>query len=308
MKVALAYICVLLIWSTTPLAIKWSNGSLDFMLAVSVRMFIAALLCSAILAVLRKPLVQNRREVKAMLAGALGLFPNMLLVYWSAQYIPSGLMSILLGFYPFFVGAFSILLMRENPFNYARVMALLIALAGLVIINVAQIKLGSQAVLGVAGILLSSVNFSLSTVALKKLGGGTEPLRQLSGSLIFATPMFVLCWWFLGGDIPHHIDNKSLFAIIYLVIAGSMVGGLAFYFVLHHCSVSTVSLIPLFTPVLALVIGYLFAGERLTLSSLIGSALILLSVAVYQGVFNRMMRRLSQFWGSIVFRAAKALS
>ena len=39
LKVLSAYLSVVLVWSTTPLAIKWSNSSLNFMAAVTARMF-----------------------------------------------------------------------------------------------------------------------------------------------------------------------------------------------------------------------------------------------------------------------------
>ena len=62
-------------------------------------------------------LIVERRDWGVYAASALGLFPNMLLVYWAAQFIPSGLMSVIMGTYPFFVGAFSLLVLRENFFK-----------------------------------------------------------------------------------------------------------------------------------------------------------------------------------------------
>lgn len=286
MKVVIAYVCVLLVWSTTPLAIKWSNSSLHFLAAVSLRMFVASCLCVVLLLAFRLPLVRYRHDWKALAAGAIGLYPNMALVYWSAQYIPSGLISVILGLYPFLVGIFSIILLRVNTFNASRVLALVIAVCGLGVIHLGQVSLGGEAVWGVLGIVVSSVFFALSTVWIKKVGGGVEPLRQLSGALLLSTPFFVLTWWLVDGDMPVAVDMRSVVGVVYLVIAGSLLGGLAFYYVLKHCRVTTVALIPLLTPVFALFVGYLVEDERCDAKALVGSALILLSVAVYQGVFK----------------------
>jgi probable blue pigment (indigoidine) exporter len=286
MKVILAYIVVVLIWSTTPLGIKWSNESLSFTAAVALRMAIAAILCWVILLSLRLKIYEKKRDLHAYLAGCIGLFPNMLLVYWSAQYIPSGLIALILGVYPFLVGLFSILILKENPFNAVRVIALTIALVGLGLIHYSQLQLGAQELLGVLGILLSSVLFAYGTVWLKKVGGGIHPLRQLTGTLTIAAPCFVISWWLMDGTIPEAMHWKSAFGVGYLVLAGSLLGGLTFFYVLKHCSVGSVSLITLMTPMMALVMGYLIENEHISMLSILGAALILVSLALYQGLFK----------------------
>ena len=126
MQVPGAYLLVILIWSTTPLAIHWSNSSLSFVAAITLRMALALPLCFVLMSILREPLIRNKRDWLAYAASALGLFPNMLLVYWAAQFISSGLMSVMFGVYPFFVGVFSLLIMRENPFTPIKVLALVL--------------------------------------------------------------------------------------------------------------------------------------------------------------------------------------
>ncbi len=305
MKVALAYLCVVLVWSTTPLAIKWSNNSLHYMAAVGLRMLIAAIICLCVLGVLRKKLIKRRKDWLAMLAGAAGLYPNMVLVYWSAQYIPSGLISVILGMYPFLVGMFSLIILRENLFNVSRVMALGIALLGLLVIHLEQIQFGGNAIFGVLGMVVSTLFFAGSTVWLKSVGGGVEPLRQLTGTLLIATPFFVLTWFIFEGDIPSEVSTRSVLGVAYLVITGSIIGGLAFYYVLSHCRVSTVSLIPLITPVMALMIGYFIEGEVLSHTSIFGSFLILFSLAIYQGVLKNAHPRVSR---SVLKRKIKSPS
>lgn len=286
MKVILAYIVVVVIWATTPLGIKWSNESLSFTAAVALRMAVAAILCWVLLLSFRLKFYEKKGDIHAYLAGCIGLFPNMLLVYWSAQFIPSGLIALILGVYPFLVGLFSIILLKDNPFNFVRVFALMIALSGLCFIQYAQLQLGEEALFGVLGILLSSVLFAYGTVWLKKVGAGMHPLRQLTGTLSFAAPCFVVSWWFLDGSIPDAMHWKSSFGVAYLVVAGSLVGGLTFFYVLKHCSVGSVSLITLMTPVMALVIGFLVEGERISALGIIGAALILSSLALYQGLLK----------------------
>ncbi|WP_019604468.1 DMT family transporter [Teredinibacter turnerae] len=294
MPVIFAYMFVVFIWATTPLAIQWSNSSLDFIAAVTLRLLLALALCVVSMWALRFPLVKSRRDWLAFAAGAIGLYPNMLIVYWSAQYLSSGLMAVLLGLYPFAVGFFSLLLLKENVFNPMRIIALFIALLGLAIINLDQIALGSDATYGVLGMASSSLLFALSTVWLKALGGAVNPLRQSTGMLLLASPAFLLTWFFLDGQVPQQIDMKSMLGVAYLAIAGSVLGYTLFFYVLRHCSIASVSLIPLITPVLALSIGAVVAREQVSLLTLAGACSVLLALMLYQNIFGLLFNAITR--------------
>lgn len=286
----LAYICVILIWSTTPLAIHWSNSSLSFVTASALRMVLALGVCASVLLALRRPLVQDRSDWKAFAVGAVGLFPNMLIVYWSAQYIPSGLMAVVLGVTPFFAGLFSRLLLKENILNLRRVLALVLAVAGLLVIHVDQVS----AVWGVGGMIISSLLFALSSVWLKSLGGGIDPLRQGTGVLLLAAPCFALVWWLTDGSMPVQVDMQSITGVAYLVLAGSVLGNTLFFYVLRHYTVDKVSLITLITPVIALTIGRLVADEQLSGQSVAGAAMVVGALALYQALGRNGLRALGR--------------
>lgn len=286
MQVAGAYLLVVLIWSTTPLAIHWSNSSLSFVGAITLRMLIASLVVYGLLAIRRESLIVERRDWWVYAASALGLFPNMLLVYWAAQFIPSGLMSVIMGTYPFFVGAFSLLVLRENFFTPAKIAGLLLALVGLWIVNRGQANVSVDGAWGIAAMVLACALWGLSTVMVKRLGAGISPLRMGTGSLLVATPFFLLAWWGVDGELPAFVDHKSLLGVGYLVLMGSVLGHVLWFFVLRECRVTSVSLITLITPVMAISWGML-AGENYSLSTLLGVGLIMAALALYQGLVGR---------------------
>lgn len=296
MQVAGAYMLVVLIWSTTPLAIHWSNSSLSFVTAISARMLIATLFCYGLLKVMREPLIEQPRDWLIYAASALGLFPNMLLAYWAAQWISSGLMSVIMGIYPFFVGIFSFLILRENPFSRSRILALLLAVAGLCVVQRAQLTSGIDGLLGIGAMVLMCAMWGFSSVMVKKLGARVSPVRMGAGSLMVATPFFLLTWLCLDGEVPSSVDHKSLLGVGYLALAGSVLGHTLWFFVLRSCSVLNVSLITLITPVMALNWGVL-AGERLSGWTLLGAALIMTALALYQGLLSRLWHVLSASFG-----------
>ncbi|RYZ97393.1 MAG: hypothetical protein EOO68_15390 [Moraxellaceae bacterium] len=117
MAVLLAYISVVLIWATTPLAIQWSSDGIGFVAAVLLRMSVALAIGLILNAVLRRRLFFRPRVWQIYVAGAIGIFPNMPVVYWSAQYIPSGLIAVIFALSPFITGLMTFILLKENPFT-----------------------------------------------------------------------------------------------------------------------------------------------------------------------------------------------
>jgi drug/metabolite transporter (DMT)-like permease len=281
MAVLLAYFSVVLIWATTPLTIQWSSDSLSFIAAVLLRMSIALLIGLVINLLLRRKLFAQTGAWKVYAAGAIGIFPNMPVVYWSAQYIPSGLVAVVFAMSPFVVGLMSLLLLKHNPFTLRRVLALALAVLGLIVIFHHQFQFNLHAVYGIAGILLSCFLFGFSSVLVKKLDVKVDAFNQALGTLLFALPGLLLMWWYVDGHIPLSISTKSLIAVGYLSIFGSLVGAALFFYVLANMSPTAVSLITFMTPVLALILGAWVGHEVLSLQLWLGAGLVVVALLLY---------------------------
>ncbi len=282
MAILFAYLMVVLIWATTPLTIQWSGDSISFMAGVALRMSLALALGMLVNLLLSRPsLFSYPGSWKVYAVASIGIFPNMPVVYWSAQAIPSGLVAVIFAMSPFVTGVMSLLILRENPFSPKRLLALLLALLGLALIFHDQWRLDVRAALGVLGILFSSLMFSLSSVWLKKLNTSLPAFDQAVGALLFAVPGLLLLWWLVDGSFAVAPSTRTAAAIVYLAVFGSLLGFTLFFYVLKKLSASAVSLITLMTPVLAVILGALAAGERLTLAALGGALLVLLALALY---------------------------
>jgi drug/metabolite transporter (DMT)-like permease len=295
-SVYLAYGLVVLIWATTPLGIQWSSDSVSFAAAAALRMALALSLALVINGLLRRSLFAEPGVWKVYFVASLGIFPNMPLVYWSAQFIPSGLIAVIFALSPFVTGVMTLLILRQNPFNIRRIAALVIALCGLLVIFRDQLQIDVRAGLGMAGILVSCFLFGFSSVWLKKLNASVDAFNQTTGSLLFALPGLLLAWYLLDGSLAVDLSVKSLGAISYLAICGSLLGFTLFFYVLKQMSPSSVSLITLITPVLALVIGALVAGERISPELLLGAGLVIGALVFYLEL--GLYRRISDLLGS----------
>lgn len=295
MALLLAYCSVVLIWATTPLAIQWSSDSLSFLLAVVARMCIALGLALSFFAMLRNSFATFWQHRQIYFAASIGIFPNMPVVYWAAQFIPSGLVAVIFAFSPFVTGVMTLLLMKQNPFSPRKIVALLLALIGLVVIFYHQLRFDHRSLYGILGILLSCILFSFSSVRVKQIAEcrkvQLDAFHQATGALLFSLPGLLLCWWIMDGGLPNDVSVKSVGAIIYLAVIGSLLGAVLFFYILQRMSASAVSLITLMTPVLAILLGKALADERLPPHTLIGVALVLVALVFYSPFSLAMLKR-----------------
>lgn len=297
MAVFLAYFSVVLVWATTPLAIQWSGDSISFVAAVLARMLCALCLAFCIAIICRKSFQPFLRHAKIHFAASIGIFPNMIVVYWAAQFISSGLVAVIFALSPFATGLMTLILLKQNPFTLRRLGALLLAVLGLCIIFYHQMQFKPHSMYGIVGILLSCLFFSFSTVWVKKISLTTEVnvgvFYQATGAMLFSMPGLLISWWWLDGVVPQSISVKSASAILYLAVIGSLVGMALFFYILQRLSATLVSLVTLMTPVLAILIGKNLANEELSSQTLVGVSVVLFALILYlplsfQSVFRKL--------------------
>ncbi len=283
MPLLTAYLTVLMIWSTTPLAIKWSTQGTGFAFAVMARMAIGLAIATVIIAIWRVGMPLHRRARMSYLAGGLGLFGAMTLTYWGTQYIHSGLVSVLFGLSPLMTGLMALLWLKEEAFTPAKLAGMLLCVVGLAAIFGDSGEMGrANTTAGVMALLGAAFTYSFSLVWVKRIDDDSPPLATTAGSLAVSLPLFSLVWWLMDGHIPFHVPTRTGVAIIYLGAFGSVLGFALYYYVLKHMETSKVSLITLVTPVLALLLGNLLNGEAVSGQVWVGVACISLGLSLHQ--------------------------
>ncbi len=282
MSVPAAFLGVILIWSTTPLAIQWSSEGGGFLFGVAARMWLGALFCLAFMGLFSVPLRRDRAALHTYLAAGLGIFGAMSCVYWSAQFIPSGLISVLYGLTPMVTGLLAALWLQERAFSPARSVGMLLGFGGLLLIFGQGLVDKHVAVSGMLGVLLSVLLHSISTVWVKRIGAGVPALAVTGGGLLVAAPLYLLVWLVLDGHAPGHLTARAGFSILYLSLMGSVVGFVLFYYLLKQVAASRAVLITLVTPVIALGLGQTLNGEHIAPRIWLGTALILAGLVAHQ--------------------------
>jgi drug/metabolite transporter (DMT)-like permease len=283
MAIPAAYLGVILIWSTTPLAIKWSGEGPGFLFGVTGRMAIGTALCLLLVLLLRVRLPWRREALRAYAAAAIGVYGAMICVYWGAQHIPSGLVSVLFGLAPITVGALAALWLGERSFTPAKVSGAVIGIGGLALIFSGNAdSAGPLTVWGLAAVLVSVLLHSLSAVWVKRIDADLHALALTTGALLFALPCYLVTWLVFDGRWPETVPSHALGSIAYLGIVGSGVGFILYYYVLRRIAAGRLALIPLITPLLALLVGHLLNDEVIGTREIAGVALILSGLFFYE--------------------------
>jgi drug/metabolite transporter (DMT)-like permease len=282
MNVALAYLTVVLIWSTTPLAIKWSVEGPGFLFGVSARMVIGAVCVLLLLALTRRPLPWHRKAVQSYLAVFVQIYGSMLAVYWGAQYIPSGWMSVIFGLTPMMTALLAAIWLGERSLRPSRLLAYALGLTGLGVLFGSALELGPHAFLGIAGVLLSAALQAVASVLVKRINAELPAMTTLAGGLLLSVVAYVPTWLLFDGVWPDELPVIAVASIGYLGLVATTLGFSMYYYALKHLSPTQVALIPLLTPVTALILGHVANNEPVSQRLLIGTAFILTAVLIHE--------------------------
>lgn len=296
MSVPAAYLAVLVIWSTTPLAVAWSSETVHPVMAAWLRMALAAVLGLVLVRVFGLQLPWHRTALKSYGYAVLGVFGAMFCTYLAVAYVPTGLISVMYGLSPLLSGLLGQRLLGEKPFAPHQWIAFILSLGGLAQIFLDDLVLKGDGLPGMLLLVAAVVLFALSGVMVKRVGADVHPLPATVGALLVSLPLFGVAWLLLDGTLPTlDFSSHSPWAILYLATFGSLVGFVCYFYVLRHLPASTVALVTLATPAFALMLGSWLNDERLTVSLVLGSILITLGLALY-------------FWGGRLLRPRRKLA
>lgn len=282
MSVPAAFAGVILIWSTTPLAIQWSSEGGGFLFGVTARMVLGLIFCLLAIRISGVEMPWHARARGAYLAAGVAIYGAMSLVYWAAQYVPSGWIAVLFGLSPLLTSLFSMLWLADQSLSRVGLAGLLLGVVGLAVIFSGGVEVGPHVGAGVLAVLTSALLHAASAVWVKRLSADLPALAVTGGGLSVAVPVFVLTWFVFDGSWPQSLPDRARFAITYLALFGSVLGFFWYYYLLRRVTAVRVNLITLVTPVTALLLGHWLNGESILPTVWLGTLLILAGLAMHQ--------------------------
>jgi drug/metabolite transporter (DMT)-like permease len=272
-----------LIWSSVWLFIKLGLRDLPPLAFAATRLVIALAILLPILRLRGTHLPRHARDWMVLtIAGVLILGVNYALLFWGAQFIPSGLTAVLQSSTPIFGLLFGHFLLADERFTFAKVIGLAVGMAGVALISTDQLHVsGTHAVYGCVTVTAAAASVAFGYVFVKRQG------THLAPEVVTAVQMMVGAALLVPATLIHDGTPLALTwtplaiaCLVYLAVAGSILATWLNYWLLKRLSATAVLSMALVEPVIAVLLGALFLHERLTVAAGAGAVLVLASVSV----------------------------
>jgi len=282
-KILLAFAIIYFVWGSTFLAIRVGVHEVPPFLFAAVRFFTAGLVMYAWLRLKGTPVPTRREWVAASALGALIFVVDYGCLFWAEQRVPSGIAAVVLATIPVFITLLEIIFLRTQRLTVRLGLALIVGLCGVTVLMNRSFSLGEVPVnrAGAIALLVAAATWSVATIITRQLPLPTsKPMSAATqmfagGALLFV--LSALTGEFAGFRVEA-ISGRAWFALVYLIIAGSIVGFTAYVWLLHYESPTKVGTYAYVNPVVAVILGYFLGGEAVGPRTLLGTLLVLASV------------------------------
>ena len=254
---------------------------MGFQFGVASRMSIGLIALLILLLAMKINFPWHEKARRVYTISGITLYVAMSFVYWGAQHIPSGWISVVFGLSPIITSVLASLILKDSQLSSMRISGMLIGLIGLVVVFIEGVSISTYAMLGIAATIIAASSQSLGSVLLKQQQPDFHPIAITAGSVTIALPLFFLNCVVAGGW-PETIPMQSAISIIYLGIIGSAVGFPLYFYLLKKLAPERVAIVTLITPITALLLGSFFNDEVISSQVWFGTALILTGLAIYE--------------------------
>ena len=282
--VAFAIVCI--VWGTTYLFIRIALETIPPLLLTATRFVIAGLIMMVVARLRGETIPRDRRTLANLaLVGLLMVGVGNLSVVWAEQWVPSGLAALLVATAPFWMAIIEAFRSGGERVDLRGGIGLLIGFAGVAMLVTPRGSGGAWSVgflLGALAIQIGGMCWQLGS-AHGKYNLGHVPLLASSALQMLFGGVIVGIVGFAIGEAPQYsLTPRTLGALVYLTLFGSVIAFSAYVFALAHMRTTHTSLYAYVNPVVAVFLGWLVLDEPLTWFSVLAMVVILAGVALVQ--------------------------
>ena len=282
-KILLAFAIIYFVWGSTFLAIRVGVREVPPFLLAGLRFVLAGLFLYGWMR-LKGVAHPSRREWSGIcLQGTLIFLIDYGCLFWAEQRVPSGIAAVVLATIPVFITLLEIMILRTQQLTIRLGLALMAGLCGVGVLMNHSFSLGEAPIdrAGALALLVAAFSWSVATILTRKLTlPASKPMSAAAQMLAGGVQLLAVAA--LAGEF-HRFDAQAVswtawLALLYLIVAGSIVGFTAYVWLLHYESPTKVGTYAYVNPVVAVLIGYFAGGESIGLRTVFGSVLVLVSV------------------------------
>lgn len=293
LQVALAFFAIYVIWGSTYLAIRYAVETIPPLYTAGFRHLCAGTIL--LIWALAKGLRPTKAQIRASVV--IGFFFFLIghgSLHWAERIVPSGLASLLIAIEPIFVFLLSSAAARTWKLNGMLLTGILMGLAGVgMLVRGGTGESGHSLTLGSIAILVGAFSWSVGIIYSRRSHLSGSPLLLSALSLLSGAAMLLFTATIAGeawGFSMSQVTTKSWAALGYLILFGSVITFTAYNWLLEHYSPTLVATHTYVNPVVAVVLGWVYGGEALTLRVGLAAALVVLAVVLVDRGTNRLHR------------------
>lgn len=282
----IAFATVCLVWGTTYLGIAIAIETIPPLLMTGIRFTAAGLILLGIARWRGEELPLDRRTLLSLaLIGFLLIGVGNLAVVWAEQWVPSGIAALLVASAPFWMALIERFRASGERLSLRGGIGMLIGFAGVVLLVTPKATGGAWSVpllIGALAIQIGSICWQLGSAHAKYNLRNIGIMTSSGLQMLFGGAMVSVAGLAIGEASRFVLTPRTLGALIYLTIFGSIIAFSAYVYALKHLRTTVTSLYAYVNPVVAMFLGWLVLNEPLTWLSWIAMAVILSGVALVQ--------------------------
>ncbi|MGH1365916.1 MAG: EamA family transporter [Calditrichia bacterium] len=286
LKVLGAFAVVYVVWGSTFLAIRYAIDSIPPFLMGGLRFGVAglALFIWAWFKYDARPSWSDWRY--ATIVGALLLFFGNGSLIWSEQYISSGMAALICAMVPVWMVLISCIYQKQRP-SFGLVAGMALGVIGVGLLTGADFQplfSGESAGTKQAGILVllfGTLSWAVGSLYSKYVKNELPILMTISMSMLSSAVMLFAMGGYSGEWNEFStatLTGSSIAALVYLITFGTLLGYVAYVWLLSVSTPAKVGTYAFFNPLVAVILGWSFRGELLTQPMLVGAVAILIAV------------------------------
>lgn len=281
-KILFPFIALCLIWGSTWYFIKISlNAGVPPFFGVGFRFFLSGLLFFLIIFFKKESIPFNKQAIKLYLSfGLLNFALSYGITYWATQYVYSSISSILWGLFPLFTSVMAHFMLSgddNEKLTSNKLKALFLGFIGMVFIGSNQsIDLQSQSFLAIMVLVGAIIIAAWPSVLYKKYNDVVGPYQMNAVCQVLTGVIMLSLSSLLKEDLAQIVwTDQLLFASAYLVIFGGVISWGIYFWLYQYLSVTQVTYVAIFPPIVAIILGWIFLNEVLSAKEIIGTIFIL---------------------------------
>jgi drug/metabolite transporter (DMT)-like permease len=278
------WLTLCLIWGTTWIFIKIGlEEGLPPLTFAAARFVLAVIILAFIIFFQKIPLPVNKRQWKLLaLTGVMQFSVNYSLVFWSEQYISSGLAAVLQAMITVFGLVLAWIHLPNERITGIKIAAVLLGICGVAVIFIEQLQINSvMAFAGCIAIVVGAYAAAHGSILVKAYGGNLHPATLVFGQMICGIlPIIIYALTVEGNPLKLNWTLKAVVSVLYLTIFGTIAAFWLYYWLLSKIESTKAMMISLVTPLIAVIVGWIFLNEQLPAQTIFGGLLILASIGL----------------------------